>query len=133
MRQTKIIMNKDVTTLLDSLNHPFRDEIEQLRRLILNVREDVVENIKWSGPNYTIEGQDRVSIKVQPKNDFLLILHRGNQVLPEPEEKILDGHYSYLIWKSKDRAVASFKNISTFHNAKTELSKIINEWLAKTL
>lgn len=126
-------MNEGVTNLLNSLNHPLRMEIEQLRRLILNVRKDIVENIKWNGPNYTVGGEDRISIKVQPKNDFHLILHRGSKVLPQPDKKILDREYQCLIWKSNDRAVASFQDISSFQKAKAELPDLVEEWLSKTL
>ena len=37
--------HSEVTDFLDGLNHPFREEIEALRTLILTAQADLTENI----------------------------------------------------------------------------------------
>ncbi len=34
-----------------------------------------------------------------------------------------------LLWKENDRAIITFKNKQEIENGKSELEKIINEWL----
>ena len=43
-------LNSDVTNFLDNLNHPLRQEIEQVRLVVLNAHSGLLENIKWNGP-----------------------------------------------------------------------------------
>ena len=52
--------NKTVSQFLDELNHPFRKEIEQLRICILSADTNLTENIKWNGPNYCFDNEDRM-------------------------------------------------------------------------
>ena len=52
MTNPKINLNSEVTNFLNELNHPFRNEIEQLRNCILSANSKLTENIKWNGPNY---------------------------------------------------------------------------------
>lgn len=60
-------LNYELTSLLDGLNHPFRNEIEQLRICILEANKHLEENIKWNGPNYCFDHEDRITMRVQPK------------------------------------------------------------------
>lgn len=122
-------MNKDVSAFLDQLNHPFRQEIELLREIIISVAPDVDENIKWNGPNYTYEGCDRITIRVNPPKSFSLILHRGAKVQAVLPNKLIEIDHGVLIWKSNDRAIADFKTAEQFEKAKPYLEEIVKIWL----
>jgi len=126
-------MNPQVTTFLDELNHPFREDIEALRQLILGTREDIEENIKWNGPNYRVQDQDRVSMKVLPAKSFHLIFHIGAKVKAEPEQRLLSEDYKLLTWKSNDRAVLDFKNKADFEKARPHLAELVRNWFSITL
>lgn len=126
-------MNPQVTTFLDELNHPFREDIEALRQLILGTREDIEENIKWNGPNYRVQDQDRVSMKVLPAKSFHLIFHIGAKVKAEPEQRLLSEDYKLLTWKSNDRAVLDFKNKADFEKARPHLAELVRNWFNVTL
>lgn len=125
-------MNKEVTEFLDKLDHPFRKEIEELRAMILESYPGMEEDIKWNGPNYKVNGGDRVSIKVNPPVSFHLILHRGAKVLEEPREKLLKEDHGLLNWKANDRAVATFKDSSSFNKARGHIKAIVENWLRQT-
>ncbi|MBD3795085.1 MAG: hypothetical protein IE881_03980 [Epsilonproteobacteria bacterium] len=47
-------------------NHPLNNEINIFRNIILNSNDMLLENLKWNGANYSINGQDCISIRVQP-------------------------------------------------------------------
>lgn len=125
-------MNKEVSEFLDNLNHPFRKEIEALREIILDSHPDIGENIKWNGPNYTVNGHDRITIKVNPTKSFHLILHTGAKVQQQPAKKILENDYGILIWRSNDRAIADFKKAGDFTKVSVQISEIVKNWLEKT-
>lgn len=126
-------MNQEVTEFLDGLNHPLRTEIEHLRTLILNAEDRLTENVKWNGPNYSIDDADRITMKIQPPKQIQLIFHRGVKKLEQPKERLLATNSKLLVWKENDRALASFKNQTEIENSASELSDIIKDWIKVTM
>lgn len=126
-------MNPEVTKFLDELNHPFRETIEELRKIILGTRNDIEENIKWNGPNYKVKDNDRVSVKVHPAKSLHLIFHIGAKIKAEPKERLLSEDYNLLTWKSNDRAVLGFKDQADFIKAKPHLAELITKWFSATI
>jgi hypothetical protein len=127
-------MNSKVTVFLDELNHPFRNEIEQLRICILTANSDLSENIKWNGPNYCFENEDRITMRIQPitTKQIQIIFHCGAKVKEQPQEKLIKENFELLVWKGNDRAIATFKNMQDIENGKTDLAKIVAEWINVT-
>lgn len=125
-------MNYEVTKYLDELNHPLRTEIEELRQILLNSANGLTENIKWNGPNYCFENQDRVTMRIQPPKQIQLIFHRGAKKINQPKDKLIDDKSGLLTWKENDRALATFKNLDEIKKAKSSLEKIINGWINAT-
>ena len=126
-------MNPEVTKFLDELNHPFRGTIEELRKIILGTRIDIEENIKWNGPNYKVNDNDRVSVKVHPASSLSLIFHIGAKIKAEPEERLLSKDYDLLTWKSNDRAILNFKDQKDFIKAKPHLNELVTNWFNAAL
>lgn len=122
-------LNKEVTTFLDTLNHPFRKEIELLRSIILSASIQLEENIKWNGPNYSIGSEDRITMRIMPPKQVQLIFHRGAKKQEQPKQKLINDQSGLLDWKENDRAVASFKTLAVIETKKKELSDIITSWI----
>ena len=125
-------LNSEVTDFLDQLNHQFRKEIEQLRIFILSSDKNLTENIKWNGPNYCIENQDRITMRIQPPKNIQLIFHRGAMKQEQPKDRLIEENSKLLIWKENDRAVATFKNMTEIKNAETVLTEIVKKWIIAT-
>ena len=100
--------NSEVTKFLDALQHPLRPAIEQLWMIVLNADDGIIENIKWNGPNYCFENEDRITMRVHPSKQIQLIFHRGVKKLPQTKDKVIDTNSGLLVWKENDRAVAFF-------------------------
>ena len=132
MANQTINQNNEVTEFLDELNHPFREEIECLRNIILSADNNLTENIKWNGPNYCSNNEDRITMRIQPltTKQIQLIFHRGAKKQEQPKNKLIEDLSGLLIWKENDRAIASFKNTTDIDNGKTELTEIIKQWLS---
>ena len=125
-------LNEEVTNFLDEQNHPLRDEIEQLREIVINAKEGLTENIKWNGPNYCFNEQDRITMRIHPPKQIQLIFHRGAKKQEQPKDRIIQSNSKILLWKENDRAIISFKNMSEIKNGKTDLISIVNEWIINT-
>lgn len=122
--------SKEVTEFMNELNHPFRNEIEELRDCILASNKSLVENIKWNAPNYCFENEDRITMRIQPMTTKVqLIFHRGAKKQEQPKERLITNKSKMLLWKENDRAIITFKNKQEIEGGKAELEKIINEWL----
>jgi hypothetical protein len=132
MTQPKVNLNSQVTKFLDDLNHPFRKEIEHLREIILGTKSGLTENIKWNGPNYCFDNDDRITMKIQPPKQVQLIFHRGAKVKEQPPEKLIKDASGLLTWKGNDRAIASFRKMEEIEINKPGLAKIIRDWISAT-
>ena len=91
-------LNSEVSAFLDELSHPLRSEIEQLRNCILNANENLTENIKWNGPNYCFDNEDRITMRVQPPTKQIqIIFHRGAKKQMQPEDKLISNKSKIII------------------------------------
>ena len=122
-------MASEVTEFLDILNLPLRSEIDQLREYILSAKLGIEENIKWNGPNYTFNGEDRITMKIQPPKNVQLIFHRGAKILEMPKQKLINDDYGLLNWKTNDRAVVTFVTMEEIVSNKENFTRIVNQWI----
>ncbi len=130
--KTNTKLNDEVSQFLDELNHPLRSEIDRLRAVILSSSADLEENIKWNGPNYCFNGEDRITMKIQPPKQIQIIFHRGAKKLEQPETRLIDDSSGVLTWKENDRAFMSFKNLNDIEKSESSLSNIIESWISAT-
>lgn len=127
--EVAIRLNKEVTKFLDESVHPLREEIERLRQVILGSNSDLAENIKWNGPNYFFKGEDRITMKIQPPKQILLVFHRGVKKLVQPKGKLINDKSGLLNWKENDRATVAFTTLQEIKKAEADLRVIIRAWL----
>src|SRR3989338_2180489 len=101
-------LHRELTHFLDELSHPFRSEVDRLRTIILSAVTDLSENIKWNGPNYCFNNEDRITMRIHPTLDQIqLIFHRGAKKLEQPKDKLISSTSKFLTWKENDRAIAT--------------------------
>ena len=125
-------LSKEVTAYLDNINHSLRDEIDYLRTIIMSTDFDLIEGIKWNGPNYSINGEDRITIRINSPEQIQIIFHRGAKVKEQPEERLLSEKYNFLIWKENDRSIASFKNLEEIQENYLMLKEAVAKWIEAT-
>jgi len=125
-------MNTEVSQFLDELNHPLRSEIQLLREIILSVASNLEENIKWNGPNYSYQGEDRITMKIQPPKKIQIVFHCGVQKKASPKEKIIMDS-EILEWRGNDRAFATFNTEDEIRESEKELRRVIVAWIENTM
>jgi hypothetical protein len=125
-------LNKEVTYFLDSLNLSLRDEVECLREIIMGAGYELTESVKWNGPNYSINGEDRITIRISPKKQLQVIFHRGAKVKEMPKNRLLSGDYDILIWKENDRAIVSFNTMNEIQEKRQMIIEVVGKWIEAT-
>ncbi len=131
MSTGKTHLNEEVTAFLDQLHHPSRAGIDRLRNIILSADETLTENIKWNGPNYSVGGEDRITMKTHPvSRRILLIFHRGAKKMEQLPDRLIKHNSKLLEWKENDRAIITFKTLQEIEDHRQELSEIVSDWLA---
>lgn len=121
--------NPEVTAFLDDPVHPRRNEIEALRTMILDAHPELVENIKWNGPNYCFRNEDRITMRLNPPGQVQLIFHRGAKKTAQPAGRLIDDPSGLLVWKENDRAVASFHAMEEIKDSRTTIMEIVRAWI----
>ncbi len=130
MTQKAANINQEVSDFLEQQNHPFREEIELLRNIILSVDNKLTENIKWNGPNYSFDNEDRITMRIQPPVEQVqLIFHRGAKKQEQPKDKLIPSTSKLLNWKENDRAIITYKSMKDIEGSRSELSDIIKDWI----
>jgi hypothetical protein len=126
-------LNSEVTQFLDKLQHPLRPEIELLRAIIVTAYPNLTENIKWNGPNYSLNNQDLLTMRIQPPKQIQLVLHRGAHKQTQPPDRLIQDQSGLLVWKENDRAVISFKKQADIHKVKTDVTGIVKDWITAVI
>lgn len=65
---------------LASLPDDRRASVNALRELVLDAEPGLVEIVKWNSPNFTLAGEDRLTINAAGKGPVRLILHLGAEI-----------------------------------------------------
>jgi len=124
--------NIEVTDFLDKQMHPMRVEIEALRDLILSAEPNLMEGIKWNGPNYSLNGEDRITMRLNPPKQIQVVFHRGAKVKNQPDNRLIDGNYPFLTWKENDRTIATFKGLDDILQFSEMFHEVVTKWVKAT-
>jgi hypothetical protein len=123
----------DTTAAVDqfmaSLDHPFKPEIQALRRAILAVDPSIAEGIKWNAPSWRTTDYFATT-HLRSKAGLGLILHLGAKAreLPDGRLQIADPA-SLLKWLAKDRAQAEFGSAADLSAKLPALQALLRQWI----
>lgn len=104
--------------------------IDALRAIAKEAGPDLAETIKWNGPNFARDGQDRITIGRERSGGARVVLHRG-------AAKSSDG-FSFsdpdglAQWPSSDRGVLSFADAAAVQDRRPALTSLFARWLDAT-
>lgn len=108
-----------------------RSTVGRIRSLALAAADGVTEHIKWNGPSFCIDGDDRITVGLNPKGGVRAVLHRG--VKPKNAAGFSFPDDSGLIqWAAQDRGLVNFADeAAVAANAET-FSGICRRWFEAT-
>lgn len=118
---------------MERLDHPFKSEIEAVRQLILSVNDGITEHIKWNGPSFCFNGDDRITFRLNPPKYIQLIFHRGVTTRSDVSEFTFDDPGRLIKWITKDRGTVTFKNGEEIRTNSENLKETVRNWLNATI
>lgn len=128
----KLTGSREVTQFLADLEHPLKKEIGQIRKIVLSANQELTEIIKWNAPSFCYKDEDRITMRIHPPKNIQLIFHRGAKVQQQPKGKLIRDDSGMLVWKTNDRAVATFASFAEIKLKTPDLVEIINKWVEAT-
>jgi len=123
----KLSGSEQVVEFMNNLEHPLKEEIEEVRKIILSTDDKITEHIKWNAPSFCYEGEDRVTFNLHGKGFIRLVFHCVAKVKDrKTSESLIVDTSGILEWKAADRAMMKFNDVK----AKEEkLREVIRKWL----
>lgn len=118
----------DVDAFLASLNHPFKNEIEELRKTILGADRRITEGIKWNAPSFRTT-EWFATFHLRAKEGVQVILHLGAKKKDNSETVKIDDPDGLLEWLSSDRASAKFRDAKDVKSKKAAFGRVIRQWV----
>lgn len=123
--------NVSVIDYLDELDHRHADAVVALRQLILDAVPGIQERIKWNAPSFGPADDDRVTMRLQPRDCLELVLHRGVAV-KDASRFSFDDPAGLVVWRSRDRGVVTLAGLSDVEAQRDSLSDLVRRWVAAT-
>lgn len=119
-----------VDAFMDSLQHPFKAEIQAMRSAILGVDRSIAEGIKWNAPSFRTT-EYFATINLREKAGIGVIFHLGAKVRDAGSGGLEVRDPGQLLkWLAKDRAMVVFKDEQDFVAKKAAFEGIVRSWIA---
>lgn len=129
LAQVSTSASTDVETFLASLDHPFKQEILALRKIVLAADRNIAEGIKWNAPSFRTS-EYFATFHLRAKDGVQLILHLGAKVRDTSisDGAIADPH-ALLEWLGKDRATIKFRDLKDISAKQSAFADVIRRWI----
>ncbi len=121
-----------VETFLASVQHPRLAEVQHLRRAILESGAELTEQIKWNAPSFCVDGDDRVTFRLQPGDRVDLIFHRGAKRRTDTNTFEFDDPTGLLRWLTPDRGVIEFVDQQHTEGETGRVVQLVEAWIVAT-
>lgn len=105
--------------------------VERMRAIALAAADDVTEHIKWNGPSFCIDGDDRITVGLNPKGGVRAILHRGVTVKDIAGFSFPDDS-GLIQWAAPDRGVINFADDAAVAANAEAFARLCCRWFEAT-
>lgn len=108
-----------VDEFIDNLDHPFKAEVQAVRKIIKGVNSNLTEEIKWAAPSFSYKGY-LVTFNLWAKDRVHLVFHNG--AILRDKAGLLEGDYP-------DRRMMYFANMKEVKAKKAALEDYVSQWV----
>ena len=115
---------------LAALDHPRKAEIEQLVALALGAAPGITGQVKWNAPSFCRDGDDRVTLRLQPPPTLQIIFHCGARAKEAADFRFAD-ESGLLQMVAVDRGVVKLREGDIAAHA-DDLKQLIARWMDAT-
>jgi hypothetical protein len=121
--------SKAVAAFMLALDHPFRKEIEVLRRVILGAHPSIAEGIKWNAPSFRTT-EYFATFHLRAKDGIGVILHLGAKARAAAAPPVhINDPGGLLQWLGKDRAMVTFADAQQINAKRRLFATVVKEWI----
>lgn len=125
--------SEQVDAFIQQLEHPLKQEIEQVRNILLQSDRRLTEHIKWNAPSFRIDDEDRITFNFYGGNKFRLVLHCGSKKTAKKEEKLIHDDSGLLEWVANDRATITITSSEILNEEnRKKLQEVVTKWIEAT-
>lgn len=131
-KRQKLSGSAQVAEFMNKLEHQMKDEIEDVRKIILSANDKITEHIKWNAPSFQYLDEDRITFHLHGKDNFQLIFHFGSKLKNRelgPNDRLIEDSSGVLEWKTADRAIMKFTDQHDVKAKEEKLREVITKWL----
>jgi uncharacterized protein YdhG (YjbR/CyaY superfamily) len=107
-----------VDAFMKKLKHPFKAEVEMMRKTIMGVNKEIHEEIKWNAPSFSYHGEYLVTFNLWEREHIHLVFH--NPMISKVKSRLLEGDYEH-------RRMAHFSGKSDIKARQATLVKAIKD------
>ena len=122
----------DVQAFLRGLKHARKDEVEAVREIILSAHPGITERIKWNAPSFCIDGDDRITFRLQPGDRVQLVFHRGARKRDDATTFSFEDGSGLLEWVARDRALVTFEDLDDVKAKRAAFKDLVRRWMIAT-
>ena len=117
-----------VDAFMATLEHPHKDAIAALRRIIAGADPAIAEGVKWNAPSFRTT-EYFATTHLRAKDGIGVILHLGAKVRETPSFQI-DDPQGLLKWLAKDRALVNFAGVQDVKAHEAAIQGVVRQWIA---
>ena len=121
-----------VDTFLSDLDHPRKVDIEAVRAAILRSSPGISERVKWNAPSFGIDGEDRITFRLQPGNRVELVFHRGVKKRSDTDSFTFADPSGLIRWSTADRGTVAFRDHEDVQAKLPEVVELARRWFRAT-
>ena len=105
---------------MEKLQHPFKQEVERLRSIMLNANPKLQERVKWNSPSFFyIKDLAAFNLRASGYVQIIFIFYDGNMI---EDSSLLQGNW-------KDRREARFYSMVDIEAKQPALEQLVNNWV----
>lgn len=121
-----------VTTFMAAMTHARKAEVEHLRTAILGLDVGLTEHVKWNAPSFCVDGDDRVTFRLQPGDRVELIFHRGAKKRSDTATFTFIDPTGLMNWLATDRGVVKLANAAETNQHTPDILRLVEAWTHAT-
>ncbi len=114
-----------------SLSAKDRATVDCLREIIADSHRDLEESIKWNAPNFSLKGQDRITLGLERKGGVRVVFHLGAKVKDHSGFHFEDKS-RLAKWPAPDRGIVVFQDQRGVEAQRKDFASLCKRWLTET-
>jgi len=123
-------LDAEVTEFLIASKHPLRDEIDVVRRIIVDASPEIREGVKWNAPSFRTSDWFATLNGPRATESIQLILHAGAKRKDVEARGTIEDPAGLLKWLADDRCMVTFADGADARRRGAALQSIVRAWVA---